>query len=486
MRISVLKGLALCGVVAMTAACDNDTGTGGFSGGVGTTTVTATGRITGTGSIFVDGIEYATDSASVTVSEQAAAAPALKQGMVVTVTGERTGSSQGTASSVVYDAVIKGPVTAPSSIDDETTLLTIAGIEIAVDENTTVLENTTFSSLATNDILEASGYTDASGRLQATYVEKLGTFTSGNVAVEVSGTVSNHSPGTSFELNGLTVNYQPLSTDLPVAGIANGDEVEVEGDINFATPNLIKATEIELEDPRLPTGTQSVELEGIVTAFTGLADFEVSGLAVNAGGGTVQFRPASLAGSLGTGDRVEIEGTVSGSTLVANEVATTEGDIEIEAFVSTVGSTSITLPVSSSGNVEVTVDNRTQFDDETGAATTTFALSEVTAGNFLQVEAYQSTGGDLVATHIKRTAAGSLIELQGPVTSFDDVARTVEILGVSFTAASGSTTFLDGTTAITEATFYNGLAADTIVRVEDTLSSSTVGDGVAEEAGLEN
>ncbi len=56
-------------------------------GGIGGTGLTSSGTITGFGSIFVNGVEFETDSAEILLDGNTAADTALRLGMVVLVTG---------------------------------------------------------------------------------------------------------------------------------------------------------------------------------------------------------------------------------------------------------------------------------------------------------------------------------------------------------------------------------------------------------------
>ena len=93
-------------------------GGGSTVAGIGGTGKIASGTITAFGSIWVNGIEYDIDSASLEVNDDDGAGLSqddLRIGMVVTVTAVVEGSS-GVASLVVYDNEIEGPI---SGITDE-------------------------------------------------------------------------------------------------------------------------------------------------------------------------------------------------------------------------------------------------------------------------------------------------------------------------------------------------------------------------------
>ena len=76
------------------------------------TTTQITGVITGFGSVFINGVEYETDSAEVSTDDNAGASETdLHVGMVITLNGEvNEDGITGNASSIHYDEQLKGPL----------------------------------------------------------------------------------------------------------------------------------------------------------------------------------------------------------------------------------------------------------------------------------------------------------------------------------------------------------------------------------------
>ena len=100
MTRAILHSLLSAVFVFMLVSC----GGGGGSAGIGGTGITSGGTITGFGSIFVNGVEYDTDAASVSGDGNLMNVADLKLGMVVTVRGKlNSGSTTGTAESIVVD-----------------------------------------------------------------------------------------------------------------------------------------------------------------------------------------------------------------------------------------------------------------------------------------------------------------------------------------------------------------------------------------------
>src|SRR3979411_1792526 len=72
----------------------------------------ASGPITGFGSIFVNGVEYATSNAQIRIDDQPGAESQLLVGEVVTVTGSvNSDGKTGTATQVTFSSDVAGPTT---------------------------------------------------------------------------------------------------------------------------------------------------------------------------------------------------------------------------------------------------------------------------------------------------------------------------------------------------------------------------------------
>jgi hypothetical protein len=242
-------------------------------GGIGGTGVSS-GPITAFGSIWVNGVRFDVNTATVTINGGAAAAGDLRLGQVVTVeyTGD-TATGMATATSVTYDRDLEGPVV----IDPTTRTMTMFGqvIEIdtlidAEDEDGTQLD---LASLADDDLLEISGRRDADGILHATRIERKFSGGSGSPeVVEVEGTVAMLTD-TTFEIDSLTVDYSGATLD---GTLADGVRVDVRGSLTD-TGELLADTVTAKGDPS-PVGGHmagtTVEFEGFVTD---LSDFATTG-----------------------------------------------------------------------------------------------------------------------------------------------------------------------------------------------------------------
>lgn len=175
--------------VSMISACG---GGGDSTSTPADSTITTSGVITGFGSIYVNGIRFDTQSSDVSLDDSPGDESDLGLGMVVTVNGTVDDSgSNGVADSISFDDSIEGPVAGPivTDADGLTKTFTILGQTVVVEQNATVYEDTTFDSLAEDDVIEVSGFVGTGGAIHATRVERQGVF-SGSSSVELKGDVS--------------------------------------------------------------------------------------------------------------------------------------------------------------------------------------------------------------------------------------------------------------------------------------------------------
>ncbi len=310
-------------------ACGGGGGDGGgvASGGTGGTGVSS-GTVTGFGSVFVNGVEFDTQTSSVTLDGSSGPDEAtdphrgLKVGMIVKVDGEFDDDGiHGAATEIEYEDNLEGPVDSITSIDATTKRAVVLGQTVILDKNRTNFEKTTFDTLAVGNVIEVSGLTDADRNIRATYVEmKAVSFVSGTTEMEVKGTIKNLDTGAkTFQINALTVNYASADTSDLSGGIpANDQLVEVKG-TSFGAGGELIATKVEPEDDGLGVAdADEAEIEGYVTAFTSSSQFTVGNQPVETTGSTV-FE-GGMAGDIAMGRKLEVKGSLVGGILTATKI----------------------------------------------------------------------------------------------------------------------------------------------------------------------
>ncbi len=309
------------------------------SGGISGSGQRSLGIITGFGSIFVNGVEYETDQANIFIDGQPATEDDLAVGMVVSVVGEVNDDGvTGIASIVIVDDEIQGPISAiATTADADSKQLTILGVDVIVERTATVFDNTTFETLAVDDVVEVSGFPETGNNLRATRVEKKSTFVDGETNVEIKGTVANLTAA-SFTVGDYTVDYTAADLTEVTGELVDGMYVEIYG---ILTGQTISATRVETEDQlqdQVVEG-EGLEVEGTVTNYVDASNFTVN--SVNVDATDAQLKPSSLA--LKNGLVVEVEGSWDGSVLIATSVELRRGRIEIEAPVAGIDTEAGTL-----------------------------------------------------------------------------------------------------------------------------------------------
>ena len=156
------------------------------------------------------------------------------------------------------------PWRALSVIDDTTKEIVVLGQTVIVNVITKFKE-TTFDTIAKDDVVEVSGYFDDTGAIRATFLGKTGDITT-ILIYEVTGFVANlDTDSKTFKINDLTVDYSSADTSaLPENVPADDLLVEVEGTLD-ATSGVMIATKIELEEELGDGDEDEIEVMGFVT-----------------------------------------------------------------------------------------------------------------------------------------------------------------------------------------------------------------------------
>jgi hypothetical protein len=444
-------------------------------GGIGGTGITSSGTIDAFGSIFVNGVEFETDTASVVLDSNTATESDLRLGMVVTVRGsvDDTGS-KGKADSVEFDDDVQGPITAISAhADGSSKTLMVLGVTVLVDKVSTVFDDVSFATLAVDDVVEVSGFYNAAGELVATRIEKKENFTAGVSEIEVKGLVTNLS-ATEFMLNSFVVDFSAADlSDVDGGQLSEGLNVEVKGTLNGT---VITASEIEQEDGLFDDDENKVSIEGLITDFVDASNFKIAGQQVDAS--AAELEPAGLV--LQNGLKAEAEGPVVNGVLQATSVEARSGEIRLSAAIQslTVSGTSgnITLGFAV-GTLSFAVNAQTELRDETDAFET-LQLADLRTGHFLEVHGLLS-GTDIIATEVRLDEVDDEV-IQGPVESFVSGSE-ITLLGLTY--PTPGEIFEDAADQfISSADFFSQLTEGQVIKIKDEQAAN----GVADEVEFED
>lgn len=330
----LLMGTAMFALVA----CGTGDPGGLASGGIGGTGISV-GKITAFGSVFVNGVEFETTGATITIDGQTAmnGQDDLEIGMIVAVEGTfNVDGVRGTAKSIKFKDNLEGPVT---GVNTTAQTLTVLGQTVIVDATTDIYNSNgtqiTFAEILTGDIVEVSGFVDSTEVIHATYIKVKGS--AGEGEIEIKGTISNlNDTSHTFNIGTLIVDYSDALANGQIevtGGLQNGLFVEVKSNAGPTSEGALIASKVETEDEIFSIAGgeegEKVEIEGFVTTPLFDNQFEVNGQPVRiisdtkCEGNNCQ---TVIQTAIDSGARLEVKGTVANGVLTAKEISIESGD----------------------------------------------------------------------------------------------------------------------------------------------------------------
>jgi hypothetical protein len=499
--IKPFKTTTIASAIAVTlAACGGGTSSDTDTAGIEGSGFISTGTITGFGSVYVNGVKFETDSATFDIEGNSSRTSQadLAIGMVVRVNGTiNPDGVTGNATSIIFDDELQAPISGlsfnPSGATADTAdtaSFTVLGVTVDADRITTNFDGPTLfdsaaGSLVDGNHIEISGFFDSNGVLHASRIEK-----QSDSKVEMKGTVANYVNDSNFDLVRLDSNNNvivTISVDASSAssiegfpnGISDGAFIEVEG-IYSSGSNTITADKVESESFEVED-TNEFEIEGYITNFNSNSDFKINGMSIDASGAQIEPASTILANDL----KVEAEGQIVNNVLIANEISLRSGEIKIEAPVSstdTVNNT-ITVAPTSTDFIIIEVGNETEFRDEVND-TEPFYLEDITNSMHIAIEGYELQNGNVFADKVVVIDGSDGIAVDGILESFESGSKTVTILGATFSAIDGTTTYEQNDVVLSPndwATLEPLLTPNTTqIEVEDTDS-----DGIADKIEID-
>lgn len=441
-HLALLLRLASLALAAFGLSC-SASDSGGMSG-----TGVSQGSINSFGSIFVNGVEWDIARASIELDGVGANESNLRVGMVVRVEGDFSADGlSGDAQRVIFDDSIEGPiendpVENPAGV--ERTFSVLGTTVIMRTDQTAFDDGATFAGLVADDVVEVSGFVDWVGAIHATRIERKGTLPTAD-DVELRGRVANlvkNSDGSGiFDLGTIIVRYTNATTfsDVTRASLASNDLVEIKATLRDA--DEVDATRIERESSGFGSEDRDdAKVEGIVVlCVESPLDYCVSGVPINDAAST--FVPPGYVPA--PGDRIEVEGSLVGGLLLADEVKSedesqAERNVRIDAAVTSVNAVARTLVIL---GVTVSADADTRLEDQSDLDDENLSFSELQPGQYLQIEAVSTGTSTARALRIERedgTAGDDDVRLEGPVTALEPNVPSLSILGQSIPLDGGT------------------------------------------------
>ncbi len=459
-------------------ACGGGGGTS--TAGIGGSGITSSGTITGFGSVIVNGVKFETTNASFDIEGISGSQNQLAIGMVVEVNGTINADGvTGTANSIIFDDELQGPVAVfVPATDGLTATFTVLGIPVKIDSKTTYFDpdngGISMTSIRNDDMVELSGFFDATGTLIASRIENK---TGIDENVELKGIVSNWNSLTeTFGFNGMGITVNASNA----AGkniLQNNLYIEVKGRYNSIN-NTITAIKIESEEAEYGDN-ESFEMEGFITDYNNPSNFRVNGIPVDASNNP-EMEPRTM--QLADNVQIEVEGYFVNGTLVATKLKMRGGEVEIQAPVYSIDKVAnrFTVEFVSNQLITIAVVPETEIEDRNYL---TF-LDHLQTGDIVELEGYQNgTDNIVVAAEIEIADTNEDIELQGVIES-DPSLSTVKVLGVEFTINSATRFEDDNGDNISQSPNFNNLVTQnsSVIKIEDNYPH----DGIADKIEIES
>ena len=402
MKLSIISSAILCTLtVTGLVSC----GSSGSDSTTSASTTSTSGVITGFGSVYINGVEYETDNASVTIDGSQSAETDLGVGDVCVLQGSVNADGvTGTATAVICSDELEGYVLDVSSLTNGIGTMNVMGQTVTITADT-VFDSDTKASIAdlvANDIVEVHGYPDGTGNILATRIETKNAATD----IEVKGLISNlNSNLMTFNLGGLLVDYSSAAD--VAANLADDLYVEVKTQDPLSGLTLI-ASKVEIEEDG------SLDIDGEEGE-----DLEVQGVVSNITATSFDFNGTTvLFASLETGDDFDVESLVEGMIITVEGYIDANGNFvveeieedhasenEAEGLVTGTTDTTITVSVNSV-DMTFTVNNETRMIDEQDEGVTPvfyFSLTDIAIGDFVEIDYYtDDISGNKIATKIER------------------------------------------------------------------------------------
>lgn len=468
----IIAAAALTVAMAALTGCGGGGGDSVAGGGVGGSgvTVASVGTVTGFGSVIVNGVAYAAGDAEIFVENEskgagdAASAQYLSTGMVVRVEGALNADGSAAATRVFFNSDLKGPVESITELDPYTSQLVVLG-QTVVRGPFCVIRNTTAADIAVGMVLKVSGYSDESGRIQATYVNKVTDALPPNGAVKLKGLVQSvDTQARTYTVHALTVDYSSANlSGLPGGILQVGQLLDARG--RLSSPGRLIADRIELLEEFGSSAFDTAEFEGIITRTVGANEFAIGRYTVRTDESTVFLNLSER--DLNRGTRVIVRGTLADRTILADEISLSE-TIRLESDAETVNPAVNRLALA--GLDPVTV----QLTATTRIIGTAAGLDEIEPGEHVKLIGRRGGDGSVFASSLQVTPSKPTAELAGPVDSI--ASPTLLVLGAVIDTATIPADGFRGRTGqpISRTAFFDLVRSGDIVAAKGDLQSGAV------------
>ncbi|MGB5470395.1 MAG: DUF5666 domain-containing protein, partial [Woeseiaceae bacterium] len=328
---------ALVGALIIAGCGDSSTNSAPIVQPLQTTDVVTIGTITGFGSVIANGIQFNTDTATVTMNGEPGNLSDLRVGMVVSIRGTVNGETgAAVASQIRFSHEAEGPVRNINRLQNRFVVL---GQTVMFDE-LTVFDNMTMDDFADGNMVRVSGQWRSEQRIQATHVHRIANAYAPGMTLQVKGEISGLNVATQhFNIGTQSCDYSAAALEPGDASLANGLYVEVSSSSPMSEGDMlldrIQARDRDRDKDQLCDADCDFEIEGYVSSFTSATEFDVDGQPVTTTAATVFVN--GTVDTLALDVKLAVDGTLDeAGVLVADRIVfrlpslvEIEADIEV-------------------------------------------------------------------------------------------------------------------------------------------------------------
>ena len=457
-------------VAVLLAACVGSTAVAGIQGS-GKQSMVAFGRVTGFGSVFVNGVEYSTTGAQILIDGHDATESQLNTGDVVTIQGTVNDDGiTGTATQVSFTGNVRGPITGIGLMGNGFTVL---GQSVLTNASTIFGDGSQPPKVGA--IVEVSGLPDGLGNIVASRVDLKPAASDFQVVGVVNWLDTN---AHTFQINNLTIDYGAAAGTV---ALANGSTVEVHG-ANLTANGALLATDLEAVPAIAGVAGEQADLEGVITGLTSLTNLLSSlvGFILDGQQVTIDSTTALVLHglTLAPGVAVDVQGEFDASgTLHARKIEVLPLSLGLlGGLIDSITPMNNTMSVL---GVNIKTGSSTVLNDRSSQPVRQFRLTDLHVGDYVEVAGSPTGASVLTTSRVERRNIRPQSILRGIAHNLTQPDFTV--LGVTV-ATTAQTQFTGpGGVARAAADFF-AQAADHIVEVKGTYSGGVL---TAESAHIE-
>lgn len=438
------------------------------------------GVITGFGSVFIDGVEYETNTAAVSMDGTAAADDSgLKLGMFITLEGSvNPDGTTGVANSIKFADDVEGIVQSKTLNADGSVTLVVMGQTVTIDANT-VFESSVTGQVSAVDvgvgnIVEVSGYSSGDGTVYASRVE-VKKEARGSEELELKGNIfAVDTTANTFTIGGMTIDFSTATLEgVTLDASAVGKYVEVKSTQGLNGSGQLIASKVEVENggkkgedlaahKNSEDGDEKeFKLEGVITTALANGKFGLNGEMVTVDEETEIEHGAT--GDLIAGAKVRVEVKLdSNNNLIAQEIKLPEGKTNEVMYMGYVESVDTVNKQFTVMGLPIVVTNFTRLNDEDdadGSVERYFNVDKLVVNDLVKVKAYTNDVGKLVAAKLERkTNEQKPVEVKAKVEAVNnDGSLTIGGVKVNITAVTSLSNVVVGDKLKVKGTYASGV-----------------------------